>query len=220
MQERLDRHETEAFHPVYLTIELQGSGYPPRKDPLPIHIDGVEIFADEPQVSLRYDKSGAHYRRVWTYALVADHDFTIPALTLKAFSPGTGKRYTLHADARRIHVIRPVRKELVDRTTKPESAWESIEALKRWGIDLLIFLSGFFTAWLIGCVRGLWKGRKTESAFVKAVKESKDAKTLLNLLVRTDPKRYGPWIEELEAGIYRGKRIDLKRIKKEVIGHA
>ncbi len=220
MQERLDRHETEAFHPVYLTIKLQGVGSPPPKDPLPIHIDGVEIFADKPQVSLRYDKEGAHYRGVWTYALVADHDFVIPPLTLKAFSPKSRKSYTLHSDARKIHVIHPARKELVDTETKPESAWESIEALKRWGIDLLIFLSGYLTAWLGGRIRRLWRGRKAESAFVKAVKEAKDTKTLLNLLVRTDPKRYGPWIEELEAGIYHGKRIDLKRIKKEVIGHA
>ncbi len=220
LKERIDRHETEAFHPIYLTIELQGIGYPPREDPLPIHIDGVEIFADKPQVLLRYDKRGAHYRGVWTYALVADHDFTIPALRLKAFSPRTRKGYTLHADARRIRVIRPVRKELVDRVSKPESAWESVEALKRWGIDLLIFLSGFFTAWLTGRVRGLWKGRKEEDAFIKALKEAKDAKALLNLLVRTDPKRYGPWIEELEAAVYRGQRIDLKRIKKEVTRHA
>ena len=219
MKERLDRHEIEAFHPVYLTLELEGVGYPPPEDPLPIRIDGVEIFADKPRISMRYDRDGAHYKGVWSYALVAERDFTIPALTLEAFSPRKRRRYTLHYDTRTVHVVRPARKELVDIATKPESAWESVEALKRWGIDLLIFLSGYLTAWLAGRARGLLTGWGERSDFARAVKEAKDAKALLALLSRTDPRRYAPWIEELERAVYKGGEVDLKRVRKEVLKH-
>ena len=171
-------------------------------------------------ISIRSTKSGTDYDAKLTYALVATHDFTIPALSLKAFSPRLERLYTLQAPAIAIRVVPPPVSQLVAPVNRPESAYDIIGRIKQWGIYLLIFVCGYLSALLYRRVASTISLVAKSDIRTKSIREAGDAKTLMKRLIAEDAQRYGPWIERLERALYQGEKIDLKKIKKEVMNHA
>jgi hypothetical protein len=168
-------------------------------------------------VKVRYDEAGAHYEATFAYALMSERDFTVPPVRIAAFSYTKKRRYELTTRPMRVTVVPVPASTLVDKETSPESVYETIASLKRWGQDLFIFACGFVSALLFVRVRKMWAARGGGDAFRKAVRRAKDAKTLLNLLIRTDPQRYAAFIDELEACVYRGAPCEFEKIRKEVL---
>ncbi len=219
LHQRIDKHTTSAYHPVYVTIELGGVGYPPSKDILGLKIPDVQIFADKPEIVTQKAKDGIHYRARYTYAIVATHDFTVPPIDLHAFSPKKERSYTLHAPPIDVHVVPIKRERVLDRTTRPPTLEERWRGYLDWIAYLVVFFSGYVTALLVSRLRVLLrqKGWFVADAFKKSVKAAKSEKELLHLLIKTDPMRYAAQIEALEAAIYHGERVKLAAIKKEVL---
>ncbi len=213
----VDKKETQAFSPIYLTIRLRGVGALPEPLNLLPKIENVRLFADEPSIHTRYETDGVHYDATFSYALLGSSDFLIPLVKIEGFSYHRGELYSL--ESKPIHItVKPMETAaLVDRKNSPESVYETIETLKRWGIYTLIFLCGYLSALLVARLRGLTKRATMEDRFRKEVKSAKDAKTLLRLLVRTDPTRYAPWIDDLEKAVYRGGSANIDAIKKAVM---
>ena len=217
---RLDRRQTTAMSPVYLTIRLQGVGAMPGRLALLPEIDGVRVFDDEPVVRRRYDAEGVHYDATFSYALIAESDFVVPPIGLRGFSYEKRRLYTLRSPEMKVRVVAPPVSGLVDKQSRPESIYETIEALGRWGLYLLIFASGYLTAQLARRLGGVVRRRSGLDPFYREVRNAGDAKTLLNLLLRREDPALAPMIEDLEKAVYQGKKIDLKKIKKAVLDHA
>jgi hypothetical protein len=202
---------------VYLTLKIEGvGGEPPEKLDVEPKIPGVRVFADEPVVKVHYDDSGAHYEATFAYALMAEGDFTVPPVRIAAFSYTQKRLYELATKPMRVTVAPVPASTLVDKETSPESVYETIESLKRWALDLFIFACGFVSALLFVRVRKMWAARSGGDAFRKEVRRARDAKTLLNLLIRTDPLRYAAFIDDLEGAVYKGRKVNLSQIKKGV----
>jgi hypothetical protein len=148
---------------------------------------------------------------------MAEGDFTVPPVRIAAVSYTKKRLYELATRPMRVTVVPVPASTLVDKETNPESVYETIASLKRWGLDLFIFACGFVSALLFVRVRKMWAARGGGDAFRKEVRRAGDAKTLLNLLIRTDPRRYAAFIDELEASVYRGAPCKIERIRKEVL---
>ena len=217
LEATLDHTSSRALSPVYLTLRLRGvGGEPPKElDPLP-KMEEVKVFADEPVVKVRYDEEGVHYDATFSYALLAEKDFLVPPVALEAFSYTRGALYTLKTRPMKVTVATAPKSALLDKKTQPKSVYETIESLKRWGLYLFIFACGFVTALLFEKVRRFARRKGGDDTLKKEIRRAKDAKTLLEILVRTDPVRYAAAIDDLERAVYRGERIDLKAIKKMV----
>ncbi|WP_456449455.1 hypothetical protein [Hydrogenimonas sp.] len=213
----VDKRETAAYSPVYLTVRLRGVGAMPEKVDFTPAIENVRVFADEPKIDIRYADDGIHYEGRFSYALLSDHSFVIPPIVLEAFSYTKKRLYRLESEKVAIDVAPVSVETLVDDETRPESVYETLETLKRWGVYTLIFLCGYLSALLVGRLRRTKTSVSRERRFEREVRTARDAKTLLNLLVRTDPWRYLVSIEALERAIYRDDTVDLAKVKKEVL---
>jgi len=213
----LDRNQTEVQSPVYLTLILKGVGSLPKNINLKPDIEDVRVFDDEPKVSIHYDKDGVHYEGKFSYALLSEKDFKIPAIEIEGFSYTKNRIYQLKSSPFSISV-KPVNlKSLIDERDNPKSIYESFSNIREWLVYILIFASGYISAILVSSIGKFRIKREDGNSFKKDVKSAKDAKTLLKLLLREDSLRYRVWIEKLESEVYQGERLNLREIKKEIL---
>jgi len=155
LEAKVDRTEVKAGRPIYLTIHLKGTGFPPESRRIDLHLEGVDIFEDKPLVSLRYTKKGAICEATYTYALKAVKNFSIPSIHLKAFSTTQGKLYTLMTKKIDIHVL-PAGNRHAQNLMKPERerkirvSWlgRVKDAFLYIGLFLIGYISGHM--WLKG----------------------------------------------------------------------
>ena len=213
----VDKRETAAYSPLYLTIRLRGVGAMPERIDFEPAIEHVRTFADDPKIVTRYETDGIHYDATFSYALLGFNDFLIPSVTMEAFSYRRNELYRLESKAIPISVKTADAAALVESGMHPESVYETIETVKRWGIYLFIFGCGYLSAVLVGRLRGRVTRKSLPERFKKEVRSARSAKTLLELLVRTDPLRYAVWIDDLEKAVYRGRSVDLAAIRKAVL---
>jgi len=137
----VDATKKEAYEPVYVTIHLQGIGYPPNiSDPLP-PIKGVKVLADKPVKRTVYKEDGAHIDYTFRYAIIADHSFTIPAIKYKVFDFTTYKE--LQTKPFSITITPPSTKP--DTTTAPKPIVPVAKEAASFFTSLLIFMAGVLT---------------------------------------------------------------------------
>ncbi len=218
LQAKTDTQKSEAYRPLYLTMRLKGRGFPPEASRLePRFPAGVEHFADNPHITLKYTLEGILFDGLWSYALVASKTFTVPPISLKAFSPQKERIYTLTHPPLHIEIYQPPVSKLTAPRDTPESAYAWIERVKSLSIYLFIFLCGYVSALLWVRIRNRTVKASVGGQFARKVSQINDPKELLGLLIHEDVHRYGPWIEELERAIYGHENVNLKKIKREVL---
>jgi hypothetical protein len=219
VSQKVDKTQTQAERPVYLTRHVSGTGYLPdmgllSKKP---KIEGVRVFMDKPVIRQKQSPQGIEYDAVFRYALLSSKPFTIPSVSLKGFDPKTQKSYTTAAKGIAIGVSSVTPQNLVDRTDEPKPIVSPAETFRGFGTGLLIFAGGYLSALLVGRLGGFRRKRRPAGAWEHAVKGAADAKALLRLLIARDAAKYAEWIDVLEHAVYAGKPADLNRIKKAVI---
>ena len=189
----------KAFEPLSITLRLQGTGYPPEiKDPL--RIPGVKLLADKPQKLVRYSEQGAKIDYIFRYAVVADHNFTIPAVRLRQFDFHSYK--TLATKPVTI-TVEPVPKErLVDKSTSPKPIEPVWERFKVWLAALAIFGAGILSGYLLAF---LWRDPLRER-----IQKMRSHKELLAFLITRFPNCFADIKERLERG------ESLSKIKREL----
>ncbi len=196
---QLSSKRIEAFRPLYITLRLQGTGYPPKIDN-PLHIPGVKLLADKPQKKVRYTERGATIDYTFRYAIVADHNFTVPAMKLTEFDFHSYK--TLVTKPVRI-VVTPVKSaNLVDKTTSPEPiepVWERFKVLLA---ALAIFVAGALSGYLLAL---FWRDPLRER-----IQKARTHKELLAFLIARFPHCFEDIKERLERG------ENLTKIKREL----
>jgi len=213
----VDKYETEVNAPIYLNILLEGVGALPKDLNITPKIEGVKVFDDEPKINLRYKADGLHYRGSFSYALLSDQNFTIPAITIEGFSYKKGQTYQLQSQPISIRVQGVTIQKLVD-TTSSESIYDQLEAIKQWLIYCLVFVSGYISALIVQRIRRVKFSKKEEDdSFQQAVKSADSAKALLKVLLKDHSNHYAIWIDQLEQAVYRGEKVDLKKMKREIL---
>jgi hypothetical protein len=168
-QVRVAPEKVRAGDPVTLTVRIAGWGnLEDIKVPEP-RIEGVTVYARKPRIQERYE--AGRYGGVWQrrFLLIADRNFTVPAMTLRYFDP------TLHA-------VKELRSDAVTvavqnngRSARP---WVAMDGEKR-GRDImgwiyanlvLAFLLGMATMYFGSRLSNKWRKRAEASETDKGAK--------------------------------------------------
>ncbi|BCD68896.1 hypothetical protein [Nitratiruptor sp. YY09-18] len=198
IERSIDPKAVKAYEPVYVNFIIKGKGYPPKFAKL-VDIEGVKILTDKPQEKIVYKLDGAHVNYRYSYAIIANHPFTINSLHLKGYDYKSF--YTINLPTQKIVVTPP--KNLVDKETYPkpiEPFYKKVVAALGY---IAIFIAGFLSAWII--MRYFRDSQKEE------IKNAKDAKELLAILV----VKYPECFEDEKRALQSGESV--AKIKKRVL---
>ena len=104
LTQKVDHTKVKANNPVHLTLELVGEGTLDDYEGMDFKIPNVTVYADDAKIksTLVGRELHSHYRK--SFVFVADHNFTIPSKTIRAYNYKTGKIKILKSNAYRIEV--------------------------------------------------------------------------------------------------------------------
>ena len=212
----IDTHTPKAFSPVSWKITLKGDGYTPLiKDLMPQSSD-YKSFTEKPLVKTVSTPQGTTNSVTYLFALSAQKSYTVPAITLKAFSPTSHKSYLLSIPQQHFEVQSVDKTSLVDKVDSPaprHTDWSWLTAFLKY---LFIFFAGYFTAYLLR-----WRRKKVQKyadPLTEKIKNSETEKMLLQVLMsHKEVKHFTEVIEKLEASLYGSTRTPLKTLKKEAL---
>ena len=216
LKAKLDKTVVSAYEDVNLIYTLQGQGYKNEKKSLLPKITKVTSFNDAHNIYAKLTKKGYSTKRVYTYALSATEDFTIPAQNLRAYSFTKHKLYTLQTPSYMVHVRKINPKYLLDKVDAPkQKIWLNMESIKKYFIYSMIFLFGFLSAKLteFNFIR-----KEKEDKF-QDIKKTKTAKELLLVLINNyRNSEIKDFVEKLEMIEYKQSSQSFQEVKKEILG--
>jgi len=206
--------KSNQYENINLHYILSGSGYNNKINFL-TQIKDVNIFHDKDNAINKLTKNGYKIDRDYIYSLSAKHNFTIPSLVLKAYSPKQNSFYTLKTPSYKIKINKIDVKTILDKEESPKNK-ESInlQTIKQFFIYIFIFLSGYIVAKLTN----LKLYRKNKQIKFKDIKASSNAKELIIVLLNNykDKNTYN-FINELEKVAYSKGKRGFKNIKKSIL---
>ena len=117
----VDATKVKANKPVNFTLTLEGEGNLDDVDEPKIDLPDVTVYSDDAQsnVQIQGDHISSHWEKKYTF--IADHDFTIPAITFSAFDPKSGKSTLLSTSPFPIHILGAVAPKSTTRTAATPS---------------------------------------------------------------------------------------------------
>jgi len=229
----VDKIETKANKPVNLTIKINGIGNIDDVKKFNLDIDNVIIYSNEPKV--KAGLNGGVYGGVFTQkvALIADSDFTIPALKLTYYDKNLKKVVTKETEAIKIKVQGGTQNKIVPKlatnTSKKIQSMPTVtENMQKNEISsqkvYLFSFFGFLFGILVSFTYVKFNNRKKvkkETPIINKIKKSKGDKELFELLLPYSKKDeyIKKILETLEENIYGNKttRIDTKEIIQHFI---
>ncbi len=203
----METNQTTPDGQIDLRYTLEGRGYEPEIEEILPNIPDVVRFREKEVFEDRL-----FHKIVYRYALISSHDFTLPAVNIKAYDPQKHRGYTLKTSPLPIRVSSAIRDDSIrpSNLAKRPKPWE----YRRYMDGFLLFCAGFATALLFGT-------RKRKSTDLKkAIARTKTPKELLSLLLSSNNKRMSAPIERLEEHLYRKKTVPFSKIKKEALERA
>ncbi len=216
LSSHIDTTEIAQYGAVNLHYILTGKGYKePHLNILNKQIKNVTIFSKVKDNLSKLTKEGYIINTEYIYALTAKNNFTIPALSLEVYSPTKNRYYTLHTKTYTVKVKKIDATALIDKTNAPKANnFVNIEALKKFFIYALLFLSGFLAAKLSE-KSFIKRGKKEE---FKDIKNAKSVKELLTLLImHYQDKGLNEYIFKLEDALNNKQSLKLNKVKKEIL---
>jgi len=212
----IDSHTVKAFSPVSWKMTLKGKGYTPLIENLIPTSSDYKIFTEKPHVKTISTPQGMMNTVTYLFALSAQKSYTLPAITLKAFSPTTHKTYLLNIPQQHFEVQSIDKTTLVDTYDSPASRHIDWSWLLTTFTYLFVFFVGYFTAYALR-----WKRKKVQKdihPLLEKIKEANTEKKLLQVLMsHEEGKHFATVIEKLEASLYGKSKTPLKTLKKEAL---
>ena len=210
---RIDEKEVSAYSPVHLEVVIEGEGNLHELQALSFEIEGVEVFSDKPEVNLVMGENGYTGKWIQRFAFVGKEDFIIPAVLLDYFALDTKDMRQLKGEAFAIKIKTDGinRKELIDTVDLPSEKLD-FSAYLGYIYYLLSFIAGFIVAKLFKLPQRTVKKQRCEK-----IKNTKDAKELLEVLMVCEKEMFTSEIDELEKVVYRDEDASLSKIKKSAL---
>lgn len=213
---KINKTTINQYESVNLLYTLQGKGYKDKNFTILKEIDGVTIFSEINDAFSKLTKFGYAIKRDFIYALSAQKSFTIPKVTLQAYSPTKREYYTLVTPKYNIKVEKIDTSTLLDDEESPHNdPWIKIEVLKQFLIYILIFFSGYISALYLP---QSWKfpTKQREYDDIYSAKKPKELLTTLtknyaNLALEDE-------IHQLETLVYKkDANVNFKKIKSDIL---
>jgi hypothetical protein len=223
----VDKSEVEANRPVRLTIRISGEGNIDDIGKFEPKIPDAVVYADDPVIKerLRNGRYGGTFEQ--TVTIIADHDFTIPALSLRYYD--SQKRELVEKRTKPLHikviggvpaaVTRPEQKKekREEPSVQKEAEAKSSESTRSDG--WLYLIAGFLFG--AGSLYGFMAFRRRPRAsgssdVVEAVLRAKNDKRVLELLLpyAAEDGRLKEIVRRLEENLFGtgNNKIDKKEI--------
>jgi hypothetical protein len=148
-------------------------------------------------------------------ALSHSQSFTLSPIVLKAFDPKTEKSYTLEIPSQHFDIEQVDTQRLVDTVDAPELAKEDWSWLRTLLGYIVAFFAGYITA-----LSWRWskkKRQKEDHPLVQKIRNCKDGKALLQVLIAADHTDFTSSIEKLEDSLYGNGKINLNKVKQDAL---
>ena len=213
LKSTVDKKEINQYDNINLHYILYGTGYDSKIKFLK-QIKGVNIFQANDNAKTKLSKDGYTINRDYIYSLSAKNSFTIPAQTLKAYSPKQNRFYTLKTPSYNIKVKKIDISTILDKDESPSSkSLISTDTIKQFFIYIFLFLSGYLVAKLQSK-----RYKKEKDIRFKDIKDSSNAKELMMILLNNykNEDTYN-FISELEKVVYKKSNRSFKDIKKLIL---
>jgi hypothetical protein len=211
----IKKHQAKAYEPLPFQVQIKGLGYPPLLDTLLPQEGNFTRFTEKPIVTSFASTEGTQSTVTYSMALSHNKSFTLSSIVLKAFNPKTEKSYTLTVPEQHFDIQEVATESLVDTIDAPDIFKEDWSWLSTLLGYIVVFAAGYLTA-----LSWKWKKKsisKTRHPLIEKIQSCKDEKALLQVLIAADNKRFTPSIEKLEASLYGNGKINLNKVKQELL---
>jgi hypothetical protein len=215
LEHTLKKRKAEAYEPLPFTVTIEGVGYPPLLETLVPKKKDYALFEEKPVVKSVNTPEGAKSTVIYIMALSHGSSFDLDPVKIKAFDPAGERSYMLGIPEQHFEITPADTKKLLDTTDNPKPLQTDLSWLTSLLGCLVVFFAGYLTA-----LTWKWKGKVTardRDPLWEKVKACKEEKTLLQLLMAADSKRFEKAIAGLEKGIYGHAKSNFKQIKQEVL---
>lgn len=211
----IKKHEAKAHEPIPFQVSIEGKGYPPLLDTLLPEDGNFTRFIEKPIINSSTSTQGTQNTVTYPMALSHNKSFELPPIVIKSFNPQTEKSYELIIPAQSFNITQTDVATLIDNIDSPEVLkvdWSWLSTLLSY---FIVFAAGYLSA-----LSWKWKKRslpKKENPLKAKIQNCKDEKALLQVLIAADSKHLIPSIEKLEASLYGNGKINLNKVKKELL---
>jgi len=205
----VEKTEVEPFVPVQVRVRLEGYGNLDVFTPFTLDIPGAKQFTDGPEKKLQLGDKGYEGSIEQQFAVVSDHNFTVPALELRYFDTGRNAVTTLSTTPQAV-TIRPAALEAHRAVPSADTRKETATA-GPWLQVLLALVAG------IAIGRFLLPETVGENANLplsQQMMRCKDPEKFAAYLAMIDPEKYRNIIDEIEYRLKHGEKVELKRYKR------
>ena len=229
IQAKVDKQKVQANRPVNLSISVKGEGNIDDVKKFEFTIDNVIIYADEPKISSKEVHGiyqGAFKEKV---ALIADQNFTIPALSLDYFDKDTKTVKTIRTEPIDIEVVGAKNTVTANASTIEVSPSQTIQAPPKVEKEIVIEKEDAYLKYLflfIGFVLGVVlmilinlfskNKKKQEIGIIKMIQKAKDDRALFNILLPYSKEHFviSNALNKLEENLYKGSshKIDKEEL--------
>ena len=212
----IDKKQITQFEELNVHYQLVGKGYRVKGLTLLHKTDkNITLFQDTHDTIDKPTKEGYIIKKEYIYALSAKKSFTVPSITLHAYSPSQERYYTLSVPKQEIKVLPIDTKKLLENKEYPTRKHFDITPYKNAFVAILLFIAGFITAKLSDKI----EFTKKKVLFEDIKKAQTPQALILILLQKYHTKNINKFIDILEQIQYDkdNTKTTLKEIKESII---
>ncbi len=209
----IKKHQAKAYEPLPFQVSIKGKGYPPLLETLLPEEGNFTRFTEKPIVNSVATREGTQNSVTYPMALSHDQSFTLSPIVIKVFDPKREKSYTLDISSQRFDIEQVDTQHLVDTVDAPDIAKEDWSWLSTLLGYIVAFFAGYITA--LSWKWGKRKRQKENHPLIQKIRNCKDEKALLQVLIAADNTHFTSSIEKLEAFLYGNGKINLNKVKQE-----
>jgi len=215
LEYQIIKHKAKVYQAIPFELTIKGTGYPPLLENIIPTEHNFTLFKEKPLVKSHASIQGTHSTIRYAMALSHKESFSLKEIRIEAFNPKTQKSYTLTIP-KQDFTIEPIEiASLIDKEDNPKPLSSDFSWVGNFLSYLIVFIAGYLTA-----LSTKWRVREKrvkENIFKTKVKECKNEKELLQLLLAHDYQKFQKEIEQLEESLYHGAESNFKGIQTELI---
>jgi hypothetical protein len=211
----VDKTKVYANKPVNLTLKIKGVGNIDDIKKFDLNIPNAVVYADEPKIKTFIDANGYGGEFVQKIAIIADSNFTIPAINFSYFDKDLKKEVTISTKPINITVLggkkqndkpKIISSNLQnslneDKNCKNSSKCNAFVKILYMLIGIILGSAGYYLT--LKFIEA--KKSKKELPLIKKIKKAKNNKELFNLLLpfAKSSEKLDEILKKLEENIYK-----------------
>lgn len=212
----LKRHQAKAYEALPFHITIRGKGYLPLLPNILPHDINFTLFQEKPIIKTLSSTQGTQSTVKYSMALSHVKDFTLPAVSIRAFNPLSEKAYMLRIPSQKFKITEVNKTTLIDKVDTPPLLVEDWSWFKTLFSYLFVFFCGYLTANALPWQKKV-KQEKAINPLEEKIKNAQTEKELLQILMANESKVFDSCIHMLEDSLYANGKINLRKVKEKAL---